>query len=81
MKKVVSVVLFLSLSLILLFPCKVSAKTLQDLYNELAKLQNQYEANKNKKQLTQAQINELNNDNIANINKKISARPFKDLYG
>ena len=62
MKKVVSVVLFLSLSLILLFPCKVSAKTLQDLYNELAKLQNQYEANKNKKQLTQAQINELNNE-------------------
>ena len=62
MKKLVNGILILSLCLILLIPCKVSAKTLQDLYNELAKLQNQYEANKNKRQLTQAQINELNNE-------------------
>jgi len=60
MKKVISVVFFLSLSIILLIPSKVSAKTLQDMYNELAKLQNQYNANKEKKNLTQAQINELN---------------------
>jgi murein DD-endopeptidase MepM/ murein hydrolase activator NlpD len=32
------------------------------MYNELAKLQNQYDANKSKKELTQSQINELNNE-------------------
>ena len=55
----ITIILFLS---IMLIPNKVSAKTLQDMYNELAKLQNQYNANKSKKDLTQSQINELNNE-------------------
>lgn len=60
MKKIINAIMIISLSLILIVPCKVSAKTLQDMYNELAKLQNQYNANKDKKSLTQSQINELN---------------------
>lgn len=60
-KKLYSIPIML-LTLIILIPSRVSAKTLQDMNNELAKLQNQYEANKNKKDLTQAQINELNKE-------------------
>lgn len=54
----------------LLMPIKVSAKTLQDMYNELANLQNEYEANKNKKELTQGQIDKLNSE-IDDITKSI----------
>ncbi len=60
MKRVTVTILILSLAVFLMIPSKVSAKTLQDMYNELAKLQNQYEANRGKRQLTQSQINELN---------------------
>ncbi len=62
MKKKVSILAIILLSLYIFIPTKVSAKTLQDMYNELAKLQNQYDANKSKKELTQSQINELNNE-------------------
>ena len=62
MKKKLSKVAIVLLAIFILIPNKVSAKTLQDMYNELAKLQNQYNANKNKKELTQSQINELNNE-------------------
>ena len=62
MKKKLSKVAIMLLAIFILMPCKVSAKTLQDMYNELAKLQNQYDANKSKKELTQSQINELNNE-------------------
>ena len=51
--------------LILFIPNLVEAKTLNDMYNELAKLQTEYNNNKNNKNLTQAQINEIS----ANINK------------
>ena len=62
MKKKLCGIVIILLAVLMLIPNKVSAKTLQDMYNELAKLQNQYDANKNKKELTQSQINELNNE-------------------
>ena len=61
MKKIAIVVILL----ILIIPHFVEAKTLNDMYNELAKLQTEYNSNKNNKNLTQAQINEIS----ANINK------------
>ena len=54
----------------ILMPSEVSAKTLQDMYNELAKFQNEYDANKNKKELTQAQIDKLNKE-IGDISASI----------
>lgn len=62
MKKKLCGITIILLAVFILIPNKVSAKTLQDMYNELAKLQNQYDANKSKKELTQSQINELNNE-------------------
>ena len=62
MKRKISIIIVLILSLGFIMPSKVSAKSLQDMYNELAKLQNQYNANKNQRELTQSQINELNNE-------------------
>lgn len=50
------------LLLIIMMPRFVDAKTLNDYYNELAKLQSEYNANKNNKNLTEKEINELNNE-------------------
>lgn len=58
MKKIV---FFLSL-FFLLMPVFADAKTLQDLYNQLAGLQAEYNANKNNKNMTQNQINKLNGE-------------------
>ena len=55
----------------MLFPCFVDAKSLNDYYNELAKLQKEYKENKNNKELTQSQMKQLNTD-INNINASIT---------
>jgi peptidoglycan hydrolase CwlO-like protein len=60
----------LFLVLVLFMPMFVHAETLQDMYNRLANLQKQYEENRNKKTLTQNEINKLNND-IQNITASI----------
>lgn len=52
------------------FPSLVEAKTLQDMYDQLADLQVKYNTNKNNKNLTEAEINKLNNE-ISNISKSI----------
>ena len=67
MKKIV----FFSFLFIILFPSFVEAKSLNDYYNELAKLQKEYNENKNNKDLTQSQIKQLNTD-INNINASIT---------
>lgn len=56
---------------ILVFPSFVEAKTLQDLYNQLANLQSEYNANKNNKTLTEKEINTANTE-ISNINSNIT---------
>ena len=66
MKKIV---IFICL-LILLTPEYTKAETLQDLYNKLANLQAEYNANKNNKDLTQSQINTVNKE-INNISASI----------
>lgn len=68
MKKILVFIIFL----LLLFPNGIEAKTLNDYYNELAKLQKEYNENKNNKQLTQNQMNQLNND-ISKINSSITS--------
>jgi len=64
-------VLVLFISLVLLLPNVVKAETLNDLYNQLAKLQTEYNTNKNNKDLTEAQIKQLNIE-INNINNSIA---------
>lgn len=67
MKKIA---VFSILLLTIIMPKFVDAKSLNDYYNELAKLQSEYNANKNNKNLTEKQINELNIQ-INNISKSI----------
>ena len=70
MKKRIIIVIFL---LIMLMPtCSVKAKTLKDLKNELASLEAKYEENKNKKNLTDAEINSLT-DEINTITSNIAS--------
>ena len=59
------------LLLMLIFPSFVQAKSLNDMYNELAKLQKEYNNNKNNKNLTQSQINQISSD-INTINNTIT---------
>lgn len=66
MKKIV----IFSFLLLMIIPSFADAKTLNDYYNELAKLQSEYNANKNNKDLTEKQINELNSE-ISNISNSI----------
>lgn len=70
MRKVAISVLSIIILLVIVIPNKIEAKTLQDLYNQLAKLQAEYSANKNTRELTQAEINKLNNE-ISNISASI----------
>ena len=56
---------------ILIMPSFVDAKTLNDMYNELAKLQTEYNSNKNNKNLTQSQINQISSE-INTINNSIT---------
>ena len=70
MKKRYICFLSIFLFLFLMSPKIISAKTLQDMYNELANLQAQYDENKNKRELTQSEINRLNNE-IAEISDTI----------
>lgn len=58
MKKIIPMFLFV----LLLIPINVNAKTLQDLYNELASLQASYNEALNNKNLTQQEINSLNTE-------------------
>ena len=66
MKKII----ILFLLLLMIFPGGVYAKTLNDYYNELAKLQAEHNANKNNKNLTEKQMAQINSD-IKNINSSI----------
>ena len=70
MKKIASGLFILIITLLVVFPSDTEAKTLQDLYNQLAKLQAEYNANKNTRDLTQSEINKLNNE-IGNISASI----------
>ena len=65
-------ILIIFIMIMLVIPSyKVEAKTLQDLKNELSSLEKKYEENKNKKDLTDAEITKLSkeiNTIVANIN-------------
>ena len=67
MKKIV----IFGILLLLMIPGFAEAKTLDDMYKELAKLQTEYNTNKNNKKLTEEQITKLNNE-INQINTSIS---------
>ena len=60
-----------SLLLLLIIPGYVEAKSLNDMYSELAKLQSEYNNNKNNKNLTQSQINQISSE-INTINNTIT---------
>ena len=64
-------ILLFSFLFLMLFPGFVEAKSLNDYYNELAKLQKEYNENKNNKELTTSQMKQLNAD-INNINASIT---------
>ena len=66
MKKIV----VLGFLFLMLIPNFVDAKSLNDYYNELAKLQAEYNANKNNKNMTEKQMSQINSD-IKNINNSI----------
>lgn len=70
MKKHFTFIVCVLVGFLVFLPKVVSAKTLQDLYNELANLQAQYDENRNKRNLTQSEINRLNNE-IADISDTI----------
>ena len=61
MKKITYLIAVVFL-LVLIIPSKIEAKTLQDMYDQLADLQTKYNNNKNSKNLTQSQINQLNGE-------------------
>ena len=69
MKKI-TIITWLLCLMILFTPYIAKAKTLQDMYNQLANLQTQYDENKQKSELTQSEINKLNNE-ISNITATI----------
>ena len=70
--------IFIIMSMILIPSYQVEAKTLRQLQEELDKLEKDYNENKNKKSLTQSEINTLNsqintiNANIINTKKEIA---------
>lgn len=70
--------IFIIMSMILIPSYQVEAKTLRQLQEELDKLEKDYNENKNKKSLTQSEINTLNsqintiNTNIINTKKEIA---------
>jgi len=68
MKRIALFIVFL----LIVIPINVDAKTLNDYYNELAKLQDEYNTNKNNKELTESQINQLNSE-IKTINNSINS--------
>ena len=61
MKKITYLIVIVFL-LVLIIPSKIEAKTLQNMYDQLADLQTKYNNNKNSKNLTQSQINQLNGE-------------------
>ena len=77
MKKIVISLILIIALVMLVYPSNAKAKTLQDLYNELAKLQSQYNANKNNRNLTESELNRINNEisyisnTIENVRKEI----------
>ena len=70
MKKKLVVTIILLVTVMFSFSDKAEAKTLQDLYNQLAKLQSEYNANKKNKTMTQSEIAE-SNQQISNITENI----------
>lgn len=63
-------IVIFSFLFLMIIPSFVEAKSLNDYYNELAKLQAEYNANKNNKKLTEKQIAQINTD-VKNINNSI----------
>lgn len=64
--------IFVIMIMMMIVPtCRVEAKTLQDLYNELADLEKKYNDAQNNKKLTQSEINKLNKE-ITTINNNIN---------
>ena len=70
MKKIIIGILLIFSIYILFYTKQTEAKTLQDLYNQLAKLQAEYNTNKSNRALTESQITKLNNE-INNISVSI----------
>lgn len=68
MKKLVIFGIFI----FLLLPLSISAKTLNDMYNELADLEAKYEKSNNSKKLTESEINEIGRQ-INEINASIAS--------
>lgn len=64
-------IVIFSFLFLMIIPSFVEAKSLNDYYNELAKLQAEYNANKNNKKLTEKQIAQINTD-VKNINNSIT---------
>jgi len=67
MKRIALFIVFL----LIVIPINVDAKTLNDYYNELAKLQTEYNTNKNNKNLTETEIKQINTD-INKLNLSIT---------
>lgn len=63
-------IIMLFFTIVMIIPCNVYAKTLQDLYNELASLQNELASNKNSRSLTENEVTNLQSE-ILNINRTI----------
>lgn len=64
-------IIFVIMLVVMFVPmCRVQAKTLQDLYNELTELEKKYSEAQSSKRLTQAEMNKLNGE-IAQINNNI----------
>lgn len=69
MKKL-TYLLVIIIFVMMIFPKNIEAKTLQNMYDQLAELQDKYNKNKNNKQLTESQINKLNGE-ISSISATI----------
>lgn len=69
MKKL-TYLLVIIIFVMMIFPKNIEAKTLQNMYDQLAELQDKYNKNKNNKQLTESQINQLNGE-ISSISATI----------
>ncbi len=70
-KNIIYVILIL-----MIIPCNVYAKTLQDLYNELANIQSELAANKNNRSLTEKEVSNLQEE-ILNINRTIEKQKIE----
>lgn len=70
MRKKIFLGIIITIAMMITYVPKVEAKTLNDMYNELSKLESQKKENDNKKKMTQAELDTLN-ENITQIYKTI----------